>query len=47
LSAGDELETTAMVRFSAMEQLDVQWVSPQNQGGARLTSGQSSFPAPR
>ncbi|MGM0953016.1 MAG: ZrgA family zinc uptake protein [Pseudomonadota bacterium] len=47
LSSGDELETTVMVRFPAMEQLDVQWVSPQNQGGTRLTSGQSRFPAPR
>lgn len=43
LSAGGELETTVMVRFPAMEQLDVQWVSPQNQGGTRLTSGQSRF----
>jgi hypothetical protein len=43
LSADGELETTVMVRFPAMEQLDVQWVSPQNQGGIRLTNGQSSF----
>lgn len=43
LAAGAELETGLMARFAAVEQIDVQWVSPQGQGGSRLTPEQSRF----
>lgn len=43
LSAETELEAMLMAQFPAMEQLDVQWVGPQGQGGARLTPEQIRF----
>lgn len=43
LVANAELETAVMTRFPAMEQLEMQWVSPQGQGGARLVHGQNRF----
>lgn len=45
LTASTELETTLMAQFPAMEQLEVQWVGPAGQGGARLSPEQVRFSA--
>ncbi|XKH01848.1 DUF2796 domain-containing protein [Marinobacter nauticus] len=43
LSESTELETTLMAQFPLLKQVEVQWVGPQGQGGALLTSGQIRF----
>ncbi|PSF08270.1 DUF2796 domain-containing protein [Marinobacter fuscus] len=43
LGNSDQWSTPLMAEFPDIEQLDVQWVSPQGQGGTRLEHPASSF----